>query len=501
MEYIAKATTADKEAAACVLVGVFKPKRLSESAKKLDKLYNGSLSKICQRGVNDGSLGKVTVLHNSSKSKHASIIMVGCGDQNKFTLISFQRALSAAAAEINKCNCSDVINSLIELPVRDANFLTKSQLSIIAFENSTYRYSETKSKTAKIKPRLRKIKFITKKRDELDEIREGADYGNAIASGMKLAKDLGNLPGNICTPTYLASQARTLKKGSRKLNVTVLEETQMKKLGMGALISVSNGSVEPAKLVCMEYKGGGVNERPIVLVGKGITFDTGGISIKPGAAMDEMKFDMCGAASVLGTIKACCELDLPLNVVGVLACAENMPGGRATKPGDIVSTMSGQTVEILNTDAEGRLVLCDALTYVEKYKPDTVIDIATLTGACVVALGHVTSGLMTNDDELAKDLISAGNYSGDRTWQLPLWDDYQPQLNSNFADMANIGSRYGGTITAACFLSRFTKKYRWAHLDIAGVAWHSGGKQKGATGRPVTLLTEYLLREAYEFDD
>lgn len=501
MEYITKITTADKEIAGCIIVGVFKPKRLSESAKKLDKIYNGGITKICQRGVNDGSLGTVTVLHNFRKSKHTSIIIVGCGEQDKFTLSAFQRVLARVATEINKCNCSDVINGLIELPVKDANLLTKSQLSVIAHESSTYRYTETKPKAAKNKSRLRKIKFTAKKREEADEIREGAEYGNAISSGINLAKDLGNLPGNICTPSYLANQAMSLKKGNRKLNITVLEENQMKKLGMGALISVSNGSVEPAKLVCIEYKGGEPNERPIALVGKGITFDTGGISIKPGAAMDEMKFDMCGAASVLGTLKACCELNLPLNVVGILACAENMPGGRATKPGDIVTTMSGQTVEILNTDAEGRLVLCDALTYVEKYKPDTVIDIATLTGACVVALGHVPSGLMTNDDGLAKDLISAGNLSGDRTWQLPLWDDYQSQLESNFADMANIGGRWGGTITAACFLSRFTKKYRWAHLDIAGVAWHSSGKQKGATGRPVPLLTEYLLHEAYEFDD
>jgi len=370
---------------------------------------------------------------------------------------------------------------------------------VISIEESIYRYTETKPNTGKIKTHLRKMKFLANKRSEISLIREGEEYGTAIASGMNFAKELGNLPGNICTPTYLAEKAKSLKKGNRNLYVSVIEESQMKKLGMGALLSVSNGSVEPAKLVAMEYKGGEQNERPIVLVGKGITFDTGGISIKPGASMDEMKFDMCGAASVLGTIKACCDLELPINVVGVIACAENMPGGKATKPGDVVTTMSGQTVEILNTDAEGRLVLCDALTYIEKFKPEIVIDIATLTGACVVALGHVPSGLMSNDDELANDLIEAGNLSGDRAWQLPLWDEYQSELNSNFADIANIGGRWGGTITAACFLSRFTKKYRWAHLDIAGVAWHSHGKQKGATGRPVPLLTEYLLHQSYEF--
>ena len=499
MNCIVKTTTADKEAAECVIVGIFKPKRLSDSAKRLDKLYHGKISKICQRGAIDGSLGRVTTLHNISRSKHDCIVIVGCGEQNDFTMSSFQRALSAAAVEVNKSNASDVINCLIELPVQDTDLLSKVQASVVTLEQSVYRYSKTKPNAAKNQSGLKKIKFLVNKRNNISDVHEGQEFGRGIASGMKLAKDLGNLPGNICTPTYLAEQAKALKKGYPKLRVTVVEEMQMKKLGMGALLSVSHGSTEPAKLVCLKYSGGKQGERPIVLVGKGITFDTGGISLKPGAAMDEMKFDMCGAASVLGTLKACCELEIPLNVVGVMACAENMPAGNATKPGDVVTTMSGQTVEILNTDAEGRLVLCDALTYINKFNPEVVIDIATLTGACVVALGHVVSGLMSNDDELAKDLLEAGTLAGDRTWQLPLWDDYQQQLDSNFADIANIGGRWGGTITAACFLSRFTKKYRWAHLDIAGVAWNSNGKQKGATGRPVPLLTEYLLHQAYEF--
>lgn len=499
MDYIAKTIPVDQESADCVIVGIFKPKRLSASAKKLDRHYHGNISKVCQRGAIDGSLGRVTTLHNSSRSKHNCIVIVGCGEEKDFTISAFKRAITTAADELKKSNVSDVINCLIELPVKNADMLAKVQASVISIEESIYRYTETKPNTGKIKTHLRKVKFLANKRGEISLIREGEEYGTAIASGMNFAKELGNLPGNICTPTYLAEKAKSLKKGNRNLHVSVIEESQMKKLGMGALLSVSNGSVEPAKLVTMEYKGGEQNERPIVLVGKGITFDTGGISIKPGASMDEMKFDMCGAASVLGTIKACCDLELPINVVGVIACAENMPGGKATKPGDVVTTMSGQTVEILNTDAEGRLVLCDALTYIEKFKPEIVIDIATLTGACVVALGHVPSGLMCNDDELADDLIKAGNLSGDRTWQLPLWDEYQSELNSNFADIANIGGRWGGTITAACFLSRFTKKYRWAHLDIAGIAWHSHGKQKGATGRPVPLLTEYLLHQSYEF--
>jgi leucyl aminopeptidase len=299
------------------------------------------------------------------------------------------------------------------------------------------------------------------------------------------------LPGNICTPSYLAEQATTLAQ-QYKLKAEVLERANMEKLGMGSLLSVANGSSQPPKFIVLQYRGGKADAKPIVLVGKGITFDTGGISLKPAPEMDEMKFDMCGAASVLGTMKALAAMKLPLNVVGIIPSTENMPGGRATKPGDIVTSMSGQTIEILNTDAEGRLILCDALSYAERFQPDAVIDIATLTGACVIALGHVASGVLANDDGLARDLLDCGQQAGDRAWQLPLWDDYQEQLKSNFADMANIGGRPAGTVTAACFLSRFTKAYRWAHLDIAGTAWKSG-KEKGSTGRPVPLLTHYLL--------
>jgi leucyl aminopeptidase len=317
-----------------------------------------------------------------------------------------------------------------------------------------------------------------------------------MAQGMALAKDLANLPGNICTPSYLADEARRLGRKSSKLKVTVLEEKQMEKLGMGALLSVSRGSRQPAKLIVLEYKGGKADARPVALVGKGLTFDAGGISIKPAEKMDEMKYDMCGGASVLGTLAACVALDLPLNVVGIIPSSENLPDGDANKPGDIVTSMSGQTIEILNTDAEGRLILCDALTYTERFKPAAVVDIATLTGACIIALGDQASGLLANDDKLADELLAAGQSSGDRAWRLPLWDEYQSQLDSNFADMANVGGRPAGTITAACFLARYTKQFKWAHLDIAGTAWKSGGKDKGATGRPVPLLTQFLLKRA-----
>ncbi len=311
---------------------------------------------------------------------------------------------------------------------------------------------------------------------------------------MKLAKDLGNLPGNICTPSYLAEQAGKLA-GEHKLKITVLEEKDMEKLGMHSLLSVTRGSRQPAKLITLEYRGTDKKHKPVVLVGKGLTFDSGGISLKPGADMDEMKYDMCGAASVLGTLLAVAEIGLKLNVVAVIPSSENMPDGAASRPGDIVKSMAGLTIEILNTDAEGRLILCDALTYAARFEPDTVIDIATLTGACVIALGGVASGLFSNQDQLARELLEAGEYSNDKAWQMPLWDDYQQQLDSNFADMQNIGGRAAGSVTAACFLSRFTKEYRWAHLDIAGTAWKSG-KEKGSTGRPVPLLTQYLINRA-----
>jgi leucyl aminopeptidase len=338
---------------------------------------------------------------------------------------------------------------------------------------------------------LKRLNLNIAKKGELAAGEQAIKQGLAIGEGMNLARDLGNLPSNVCTPSYLAGQAMELAK-SHGLKCEVLDQRDMEKLGMGALLSVARGSREPAKLIVLKFEGAEKKQRPIVLVGKGITFDTGGISLKPAAEMDEMKFDMCGAASVLGSLKAAALLKLPLNVIGIIPTTENMPGGNATKPGDIITSFSGQTIEILNTDAEGRLILCDALTYAERFEPAVVVDVATLTGACVIALGHVASGLFSNDDQLAKELLRAGETAQDRAWQMPLWDDYQEQLGSNFADFANIGGRPAGSVTAACFLSRFTKKYSWAHLDIAGTAWKTG-KEKGATGRPVPLLTQFLI--------
>jgi leucyl aminopeptidase len=341
---------------------------------------------------------------------------------------------------------------------------------------------------------INKLDIFVSEQDDNQEAKIALKQGIALSSGVSLAKDLGNLPPNVCTPTYLAEQALAMVK-SHGLTVQVLGREEMKKLGMGSFLGVAQGSAQPPKLIILQHLRGEKNQKPVVLVGKGITFDTGGISLKPGAEMDEMKYDMCGAASVLGTFKAIAEMDLQLNVIGIIPTCENMPDADAIRPGDVLTSMSGQTIEVLNTDAEGRLILCDALTYAERFEPSSVVDIATLTGACVIALGHHASGLFSNQDRLAKELLSAGEESLDRAWHMPLWEEYQPQLDSNFADVANICGRAGGSITAACFLSRFTKKYHWAHLDIAGTAWNSG-KEKGSTGRPVPLLTEFLKKRA-----
>jgi leucyl aminopeptidase len=418
--------------------------------------------------------------------------LVGCGKESEFNDATFRKAVASAARVLKDTGAGDAYIYLSELTLKDRDSYWKVRDSVQAISDVFYVFDQLKSKKDKPHRSLKKVALVVANRHDLPEGEAAVADGMALAAGMALAKDLGNLPGNICTPTYLAEQAKALKKQSRKLTVTVLDEAAMEKLGMGSLLSVARGSRQPAKLIVMEYRGGAKNAQPVALVGKGVTFDSGGISLKPGASMDEMKFDMCGAASVLGTLKACLDLELPLNVVGIIPATENLPDGQATKPGDIVTSMSGQTIEILNTDAEGRLILCDALTYAERYKPAVVIDIATLTGACVIALGKHAAGLLSNDEALARSLLDCGKASGDRCWELPLWDDYQSQLDSNFADMANIGGREAGTITAACFLSRYTKNFKWAHLDIAGVAWNQG-KDKGATGRPVPLLTQFLL--------
>jgi leucyl aminopeptidase len=373
-------------------------------------------------------------------------------------------------------------------PLQDA----QAEALVAAVSDAVYVYRATKPSAGEA-PKLQKVSLVCGKA-EGNALGKALARGKAIANGVTLARECANRPGNHCTPTYLAEQAKALAKAFG-LKVEVLERKDVEKLGMGSFVAVAQGSDEPLKFIVLRYEGAGKSQAPVVLVGKGITFDTGGISIKPSAEMDEMKFDMGGAASVLGTFRAVAELKPKINLVGLIPSCENMPSGKAVKPGDVVTSLSGQTIEILNTDAEGRLILCDALTYAERFKPAVVVDIATLTGACVIALGHHNSGLFTPDDDLATELLAASRKALDPLWRMPLDEEYDEALKSNFADMANVGSRAGGAITAAMFLKRFTGKYRWAHVDIAGTAWKSGAA-KGSTGRPVPLLTHFVLSQA-----
>ena len=492
MEFSIKQSSPENQRSGCVVVGVYEGGKLSAAAQLLDKASEHHLSDLIARGDMDGKVNTTLMLHHVTHIAAERVLMVGLGKANEFAAKQLIDVLQATFRALQKTACKDSALYLIDLPVKGRDESWKIMQTVLIATESSYRCDQLKSKPADA-PTLRKI-LLGSAGKPGSAAQTALGQATAIAHGIKLTKDLGNLPGNICTPTYLADQAKTLAK-EHKLKATILEEKDMLKLGMHSLLSVTHGSRQPAKLITLEYQGGNKKQKPVVLVGKGITFDSGGISLKPGADMDEMKYDMCGAASVLGTMQAIAEMGLKLNVVAVIPSCENMPDGAASKPGDIVKSMSGQTIEILNTDAEGRLILCDALTYAARFEPDTVVDIATLTGACVIALGHVASGLFSNEDKLAKELLDAGDYSYDRAWHMPLWDDYQQQLDSNFADMQNIGGRAGGSITAACFLSRFTKDYRWAHLDIAGTAWKSG-KDKGATGRPVPLLTQYLIKRA-----
>ena len=494
MEFSIKSGSPEKQRSACVVVGVFESRKLTLPAELLDNISGGYISDIVRRGDMEGKAGTTLLLHNVPSTHCDRILLVGLGKEKEFREKEFASAIRTAVKVLNETGAFDASLFLTELPVRKHSITWRVRQTVIAALDATYKFDQFKSKKEEIRRPLRKLTISVERRNELAPAEEGLQQGLAIAEGVSLTKTLGNLPPNVCHPTHLAEQARAMAS-EFKLDCEILEREDMEKLGMHSLLAVARGSHQPPKLIVLSYKGSRASEKPIVLVGKGVTFDTGGISLKPGAEMDEMKYDMCGAASVLGTMQAVARMALPINLTVVVPATENMPGGNATRPGDIVTSMSGQTIEILNTDAEGRLILCDALTYAERFEPDTVIDVATLTGACVVALGNVATGLFANKDSLARELQEAGEEANDRAWHMPLWDDYQELLKSPFADMANIGGRWGGAISAACFLSRFTKKFDWAHLDIAGTAWKSGA-DKGATGRPVPLLTHYLLQRA-----
>ncbi|MDE2132548.1 MAG: leucyl aminopeptidase [Betaproteobacteria bacterium] len=493
MEFSINAQPLEKAATGCVVVGVSEGARLSPAARQLDQLSQRHLSRLLKQGDLSAKTGKTLLVHGVPGIASARVLLVGTGSGKKLSVRDYRTVVRSAVLALDGTGATSALFCLAELEVEGQDEAWKLEQLVLTARDASYRVT----RVADVQDpacTLKKVLLPAPHTLKPAEAKTLIARCQAIANGMALTRDLGNLPPNLCTPTYLANQARSLGR-SWKLRVQVLEQKDMEKLGMGALLAVSSGSRQPPKLIVMQYSGAPKARKPIVLVGKGITFDTGGISLKPAPEMDEMKFDMCGAASVFGTVRAVAEMGLPINLIGVVPTCENMPDGNATRPGDIVRSMSGQTVEILNTDAEGRLILCDALTYAERFQPDTIIDVATLTGACVIALGNEAAGLFANDDALRDELQTAGDYMGDRAWPLPLWEEYQEGLKSNFADMANIAGRAGGTITAASFLSRFTRSMRWAHLDIAGVAY-KGGKDKGATGRPVKLFCRYLIERS-----
>jgi leucyl aminopeptidase len=497
MEFSTKTATPESIKVDCLAIGVFEDKGLTATGRRVDRATGGALQAAVASGDMRGKRGTLLVLRSLRGVGCARVALVGLGKTTDFGDKAFSEAVTNS---VRGCGAgvATLAFAAADWKVLDRSESWMARALVAAARASRFRSDELKTRASNAEReanRPLRVIWLAQKRDR--ELESALRQGQAVANGVEYAKRLGNLPANVCTPDYLAGQARALAREWR-LNAQVLDRRRIAALRMGSFLSVTRGSDQAPRFIVLRYQGAGGRgfAHPIALVGKGITFDSGGISLKPGAQMDEMKFDMCGAAAVLGTMRAIGELKPRINVVGIVPACENLPSGKATKPGDIVTSMSGQTIEILNTDAEGRLILCDALTYAQRFHPDAIIDIATLTGACVVALGNVHSGLFSKDDALAAELLAASKAAGDSVWRMPVDDDYQEQLKSNFADMANIGTPgNAGAITAACFLSRFAKDQHWAHLDIAGTAYR-GGTAKGATGRPVPLLTEFLLSRA-----
>jgi leucyl aminopeptidase len=494
MKYFTTSGAASRRAGSCIIVGIYERGRLGEAADDIDKASNGFIRHHIKLGDLSGQLGHVRLLNAVDGVRAQRILVVGLGKSGSYGVSQFRQAVGAAINALKSSKVGDIVNYLTLEEVEGVSPYYLARYCVQTVGDSLYRFNEMKSGRSRPSMPLKRLGLALRKRGDASAVMRGAEHADAINDGMTLAKDLGNLPPNVCTPSYLARTAQRLARNNKNLQTRIVGEAEMKRLGMHSLLSVTAGTVLPAKLIVMRYKGT-TKQAPVVLVGKGVTFDAGGISLKPGPGMDEMKFDMCGAAAVIGTMAVVAKLKLPINVNVVVPACENLPSGTATRPGDVVKSMSGQTIEILNTDAEGRLILCDALTYARRFKPAALIDVATLTGACVIALGHHRTAVMSNDDKLADSIVEAGNAADDRGWHMPMADEYTRQLRSNFADFANVGGREGGAITAACFLGKFTKGVDWAHLDIAGTAWSSGQK-KGSTGRPVPLLAELLLKRA-----
>ena len=491
MEYFTTTSAASRRAVDCVIVGIYERGKLGSAAADVDKASGGALRRLIKSGDIAGQLGRTAVLNDLDGVRAPRVVVVGLGKISEFDITKFRRAFGAGLRAISQTKCRQVLNGLTLEDTSGAGPYYLGRHTAQTVGDVMYRFTATKSGKKPPQMPLRKVGIAVASRADAKQAARGATHGDAIVAGMDVCRELGNLPANVCTPSHIARTAQKIARDNKNVTCKVLNEAEMKRLGMHSLLSVTAGTKEPAKLIVMQYKGK-AGQKPVVLVGKGVTFDSGGISLKPGPMMDEMKFDMCGAASVIGTMVTVAKLQLPINLNVVVPAVENLPSGIATKPGDIVTSMSGQTIEILNTDAEGRLILCDALTYSRRFKPDTVIDVATLTGACVIALGHHRTAVFSPSEDLQNAIVAAGISSDDRGWPMPLGEEWAEELKSNFADMANVGRREGGAITAGCFLAKFTDGLDWAHLDIAGTAWVSG-KKKGATGRPVPMLTEYVL--------
>jgi leucyl aminopeptidase len=495
MQFHATRSSAASQRTACAVVGVFEKGELSGAAGELDRKCGGLIRRVVRRGDFDGKAGSVLPIAELPGAPAERALLVGLGKRGEYGRKAYRKAVAAATEWLAKGGSRDAVLFLSQEPIPGVDAYYAARFAVESVEGALYRIPDLKSGRKPPRPKLARVGIAVADRGGLAPARRGIEHGQGIAAGMALTRDLGNLPANVCTPTYLGTRARELARRHKSVRVKVLGEPEIRRLKMGAFLSVTRGSEQPPRLIQFEYRGGKAGEAPVALVGKGVTFDSGGISLKPGPGMDEMKFDMGGAASVFGAIEAIATIGAKLNVVGLIPACENMPSGRATKPGDIVTAMSGKTIEVLNTDAEGRLILCDALHYSRRFKPRAVVDIATLTGACVIALGAHCSGLFSNDDALATDLDAAGRRADDRAWHMPVAEEYAEQLKSNFADLANIGGREAGAVTAACFLGKFTEGLKWAHLDIAGTAWLSGAR-KGSTGRPVPLLVDWLLGQA-----
>ncbi|MBS0287284.1 MAG: leucyl aminopeptidase [Proteobacteria bacterium] len=494
MEFIVKSQSPEKQKTDCLVLPLFQSARLSGAVEKLNQASKGTFGTLHKRGDLAGNVTQVVLLQSIEGLSAQRVLLLGVGKDGKISSVQYRELLQKMIATLCDTNAQDIVIDLNDIQVKDKDLNWKIRQVIAAFHFAFYRFDEYKSKKDPKLSTLRKVTFNVLTKKDVTLAQNAIEQGVAIVKGIELTKNLANVPANICTPTFLAEKAKKLAKAHNKISTAVLEEKDMRALKMGLLLSVTQGSDSSAKLITMEYRGARKDVKPIVLVGKGITFDTGGNSIKVPPNMIGMKYDMCGAATVFGVLEAASLLELPLNIIGVIPSCENMPGPSATRPEDIVTSMSGLTVEILNTDAEGRLILADALTYCERFAPDVVIDIATLTSACQLALGPFASGLMSNYQPLADALIQAGNQSSDRAWQLPLWEEYAEPLKSEFADLSNIPLNPigGATIVAGAFLAKFTQKFHWAHLDVANTATTNSPK-RGATGRPVALLVQYLI--------